>query len=132
MNGIAVQHTGEKFTARAKRRTVQQWLKDRARQGEREIPQILGLRHRSIRLPGNTRVRPFYSLVPSHVTLILLHRFVAVGTLPAIVDAFRVTQKQVANAEEFYTDFCVRFFLANASLFLVSPLKPADFGTNNK
>ena len=77
-------------------------------------------------------MRPFYSLVPSHVTLILLHRFVAVGTLPAIVDAFRVTQKQVANAEEFYTDFCVRFFLANASLFLVSPLKPADFGTNNK
>ena len=77
-------------------------------------------------------MRPFYSLVPSHVTLILLHHFVAVGTLPTIVDAFRVTQKQVANAEEFYTDFCVRFFLANASLFLVSPLKPADFGTNNK
>ena len=55
-------------------------------------------------------MRPFYSLVPSNVTCILLHRFVDAGALPAILDAFEVTQKQVANAEEFYTDFSVCFF----------------------
>ena len=87
-------------------------MKDRARQGEREILQILGLsrqrqEHPSSRLPGNTLCVHFIftGSLSRHS-----YPLAAAGALPTILDAVWVTQKQVANAKEFSANFSFRFF----------------------
>lgn len=87
-------------------------MKDRARQGEREILQILGLsRHRQehrSRLPGNTLCVHF--IFTGSLSRHSYPLAAAAGALPTILDAVWVTQKQVANAKEFSANFSFRFF----------------------
>ena len=87
-------------------------MKDRARQGEREILQILGLsRHKSIPVAG-CQATPCASIL--FTGSVSRHSYplaaAAAGALPTILDAVWVTQKQVANAKEFSANFSFRFF----------------------